>query len=107
MERAIAETNRRRSLQVAYNKKHGITPKTIIKKIHDITEELDLHKKAVRTLVALDLAANPKTFVKLIREKERQMNVSVRILDFETAALLRDEIRELEKIAVNQKTASK
>ncbi|KKU68411.1 MAG: UvrABC system protein B [Parcubacteria group bacterium GW2011_GWA2_47_16] len=106
MERAIAETNRRHALQVAYNKKHGITPKTIIKKIHDITEELDLHRKAVKTLVALDLAANPKNRVKLIRDKERQMNAAVKILDFETAALLRDEIAELEKLIGNQKKAS-
>ena len=46
MERAIGETNRRRVLQEAHNKKHGITPKTIIKKIHDIMEHLDTeHKK--------------------------------------------------------------
>lgn len=107
IERAIAETNRRRALQVAYNKQHGITPQTIIKKIHDITEELDLHRKAVKTLVALDLAANPKNRAKLIRDKERQMNAAVKILDFETAALLRDEITELEKLVVNQKTSSK
>lgn len=96
MERAIGETNRRRALQVAYNKQHGITPKTIIKKIRDITEELDLHKKAVRTLVALDLATNPKNLAKLIRDKERQMNAAVKILDFESAALLRDEIAALD-----------
>ncbi|MSU55632.1 MAG: excinuclease ABC subunit UvrB [Candidatus Taylorbacteria bacterium] len=98
MERAIGETNRRRTIQLAYNKKHGITPKTIIKKIHDITEELDLHKKAVKTLVALDMAGSPKNILKLIKEKERQMNSSVKILDFETAALLRDEILELQKL---------
>ena len=40
MERAIGETNRRRERQIAYNKKHGITPKTIIKKIQDITDQL-------------------------------------------------------------------
>ena len=97
MERAIAETNRRRAIQVAYNKKHGITPQTIIKKIHDITEELDLHKKAVKTLMALDLSGNPKNLAKLIREKDRQMNTAVKILDFETAALLRDEIAALTK----------
>ena len=98
MERAISETNRRRVLQLAYNKTYGITPKTIIKKIHDITEELDSHKKAVRTLVQLDIAAHPKNRAKLIRDKERQMNSAVKILDFETAALLRDEIKELEKL---------
>ncbi|MSR78750.1 MAG: excinuclease ABC subunit UvrB [Candidatus Taylorbacteria bacterium] len=107
IERAIAETNRRRSIQVAYNKKHGITPKTIIKKIHDIIEELDLHKKAVKTLVALDVSVNPKNLPRLIREKDKQMNASVKILDFETAALLRDEIRELEKIVIANKNGSK
>jgi len=107
MERAIAETNRRRAIQVAYNKKHGITPKTIIKQIRDITEELDLHKKTVKALVAIDLAGNPKNRDKLIREKERQMNSAVKILDFETAAILRDEIKELEKLFALPKSALK
>jgi len=95
MERAMGETNRRRTIQLEYNKLHGITPQTIIKKIRDITEELDLHKKAVKVLLNLDLSANPKNRPKLIREKERQMNAAVKILDFETAALLRDEIAML------------
>ncbi len=107
MERAIGETNRRRELQLAYNKKHDITPKTIIKKIHDITDELDSHKKAVRLLVAMDLAVSPKNRAKLLRDKERQMNSAVKILDFETAALLRDEIKELEKLAAVSKSALK
>jgi excinuclease ABC subunit B len=98
MERAIGETNRRRALQIAYNKKHNITPKTIIKKIQDITEQLDLHKKTVRTLVAMDMAVAPKNRAKLIKEKERQMNSAVKVLDFETAALLRDEIAELQRL---------
>jgi len=93
MERAINETNRRRALQVAYNKKHGITPRTIIKKIKDITEELNReHKKAVESQIALEekmFLKNPKKF---IRQKEIQMNAAVKILDFETAAILRDEI---------------
>lgn len=100
MKRAIDETNRRRALQLAYNKAHGITPQTIIKKVRDITEELDSHKKAVRTLVALDLSTAPKNLAKLIRDKERQMNSAVRILDFESAALLRDEIKELRRLEV-------
>ncbi|MEK7077318.1 MAG: helicase-related protein, partial [Patescibacteria group bacterium] len=55
MERAISETNRRRALQLAYNKKHGITPKTIEKKIHDITEALQSeHAKAVNAVLAID-----------------------------------------------------
>ena len=107
MKRAIGETNRRRAAQTAHNAKHGITPKTIIKKIHDITETFErAHDKAVRELVTLDLASlgpaaagrgvDKKTLPRLIREKYRQMSAAVKELDFETAALLRDEIKTLE-----------
>ncbi len=96
MERAIKETYRRRAKQLAYNKEHGITPKTILKKIHDITEAMQNdHQKTVSRLLALDEQAfleNPK---KVIKEKEAQMEDAVRELDFETAALLRDEIKAL------------
>ncbi|MBI5005445.1 MAG: excinuclease ABC subunit UvrB [Candidatus Lloydbacteria bacterium] len=106
MERAISETNRRRALQIAYNKKHGITPKTIEKKIHDITEALQSeHAKAVNAVLAIDkekFAANPKKLQKIITEKEKQMNAAAKILDFESAAILRDEIVELEKISAKK-----
>lgn len=96
MKRAIDETNRRRDVQEAYNKKHKITPKTIIKKIKDITEAMDsAHEKAVKKELELDgkiFAKNPK---KLIKLKEKQMNEAVKELDFETAAILRDEIKVL------------
>ncbi|MFM2357290.1 MAG: hypothetical protein RJA61_27 [Candidatus Parcubacteria bacterium] len=98
IERAIEETNRRRTIQVAYNKKHGITPKTIIKKIHDITEELRAHRTRTAQMdLALDaelLKNNPE---KIIKQKERLMNAAVKILDFETAAILRDEIRIIQE----------
>jgi excinuclease ABC subunit B len=98
MERAIGETSRRRELQLAYNKKHNITPRTIIKKIKDITEELNRdHKKAVDSELALEEVAFKKNPRKLIRQKELQMNSAVKILDFESAALLRDEIVVLTK----------
>lgn len=123
MERAIGETNRRREIQLAYNKKHNITPKTIIKNIKDITEELeDKHEKSVKTELDLDIEIFKKTFVKdksnkgknekdsiknlllsdeertlmvykkIITIKEKEMNKAVKELDFETAAILRDEI---------------
>ena len=96
MERAISETNRRRALQVAYNKKHDITPKTIIKNIKDITESLrSEHEKAVGTLLAIDRELYEKDPKRVIAEKERQMSDAVKVLDFETAAILRDEIRAL------------
>lgn len=97
MKRAMDETERRRKIQTEYNKKHGITPKTIMKKISDITDTMEtMHKKAVHKLLVIDkdlFAKDPKA---LIKEKERQMNEAVKILDFETAAILRDEIKELE-----------
>ncbi len=123
LERAIGETNRRRAIQVAYNKKHGITPKTIIKRIKDITEELEnKHEKAVNAELDLDIELFKKAFKKdknkkgktekesidnlllsddernkliydkIIKMKEKEMNSAVKTLDFETAAILRDEI---------------
>ena len=96
MERAINETNRRRALQRAYNKEHDITPVTITKGIKDITENLEsLHEKTVREELALDRKVFGKDKKNLIREKVRAMNAAVKELDFETAAILRDEIRAL------------
>lgn len=115
LERAIGETNRRRSIQIAHNKKHGITPQTIIKKIKDITEELEnKHEKTVQTELGLDVELFRRTlkkekksnrflklsdqewddlvYGKIIKMKEKEMNRAVRELDFETAAILRDEI---------------
>ncbi|MFZ2149960.1 MAG: excinuclease ABC subunit UvrB [Minisyncoccia bacterium] len=123
MERALKETIRRRNIQLAHNKKHGITPKTIIKKINDITEEMESeHSKAVNAELALDVELFKKVFAKeksnkgknesdsiknlslsdeernkqvyekIIKIKEREMNKAVKELDFETAAILRDEI---------------
>lgn len=100
MRRAILETNRRRKLQLAHNKKHKITPKTIIKNIKDITDQLRTeHHKTVEKLLVIDRALYTKNPQKLIKEKERQMSEAVKILDFETAAILRDEIAALKKIS--------
>ncbi len=96
LEKAVSETNRRRAIQVAYNTKHGITPKTIIKAIIDITEELRTeHGKAVGTLLSLDNALYEQNPKKFIAEKREQMAEAVKNLDFETAAILRDEIQAL------------
>ncbi len=98
MQYAISETERRRNLQIAYNKEHGITPKTIIKKIQDITDQMKTeHTKTVDELLAIDKKMFEKDPEKLIKQKEKQMEGAVKILDFETAAILRDEIIVLQK----------
>ena len=98
MDYAIKETNRRRAIQVAYNKEHGITPQTIIKAIHDITDQLRTeHDKAVGEMVRIDEALAESDPKKLMRMKEEQMAEAVQALDFETAALIRDELFKLQE----------
>ena len=93
---AIGETNRRRAIQIEYNRAHGITPKSIHKKIKDITEELQsTHDKALKELYLLDQSKFAKDPAKLIRQKEKEMTKAAKELDFESAALLRDEIAML------------
>ena len=97
LEKAISETNRRRALQLAYNEKHGITPKTIKKEIRDIAESMRTeHQRTIDELLVLDTLAykdDPKAF---ITRKREEMAEAVEQLDFETAALIRDEIYKLE-----------
>ena len=96
LEKAIGETNRRRAVQVAYNKKHNITPVTITKAIKDITSELrSEHGKAVAELMQVDAELYKKNPRGFIAEKKKEMAEAVKNLDFETAALLRDEIYAL------------
>ncbi|MDB5225497.1 MAG: UvrB, excinuclease subunit excinuclease subunit [Candidatus Adlerbacteria bacterium] len=93
LKKAISETNRRRAIQVAYNTKHGITPTTIKKAIKDITDELRTeHGRAVQQLLDVDQDLYKKDPRKFIAEKREQMAEAVKNLDFETAAILRDEM---------------
>lgn len=98
MQRAMDETGRRRDIQLAFNKKHGITPKTIQKQIKDITEQLESdHEKAVRANLLLDQEVFKKNPKQLIKLKRQEMEQAVKELDFESAAILRDEIKYLEE----------
>lgn len=98
MTAAIGETNRRREVQLAYNKEHGITPQTIKSKIKDITDQFKKeHDRAVDKLIKIDIESD-KSIKDIIKDKKSQMEDAVKLLDFETAALLRDELFALEEI---------
>jgi excinuclease ABC subunit B len=97
IERAISETDRRRKIQVAYNREHHITPRTIVRKISDILPSIDIDE-----ILKLETAPVPRSktaLQRLIVEKERDMRAAAKELNFELAGILRDEIRELNKKA--------
>ena len=99
MKRAVDETNRRRTIQQSYNKEHNITPKTILKSIKDITEGIEsLQKKTALSLIKNDIKITGQKAAKLIKQKEKEMREAAKALDFETAAILRDELKELQRI---------
>ena len=105
LQKSIDETNRRRQVQLDYNKKHSITPTTIAKEIKDITEQMRTeHEATIETLLVVDRVLYEKDPKATIAEKRRQMEEAVKILDFETAALIRDEILALESSKKSRKS---
>jgi excinuclease ABC subunit B len=93
MKRAMDETNRRRVIQVKYNEEHGIVPASIVKAVHDLTDSMrattgDKEKATLGKMPKDELA-------RLIKELEKQMKQAAQELEFEKAALLRDQILEL------------
>jgi excinuclease ABC subunit B len=105
MRRAIDETNRRRAKQLAYNQEHGIIPVSIVKAVRDLTDRVAVHSTAepkpgyatrrVQSTETADLR-------KLIQELEKQMKEAAKNLEFEKAAVLRDEIFELRAILAEE-----
>ena len=93
MERAITETERRRSLQIAFNKEHGIVPKTIIKDVRDVLEITSKNKVEEKTRKK-KLSSSEKQ--QLIEKLTAEMKNAAKLLEFEHAAYLRDKIRELQ-----------
>ncbi len=107
IKQAVKETDRRRKIQLEYNKKHGITPKTIEKNIKNILAEFGIkprnatNKKQGATnkneILKLDLLGDKRPIVEIIKDKEQQMKRAAKNLEFELATILRDEIKELKK----------
>lgn len=93
LKKALQETERRRTKQIAYNKAHGITPQTIHKNTKDIRElfGVEVDPKA-EDVLRIELSAEPHDIARVIQEKEEEMKQAARTLDFETAAILRDEL---------------
>ena len=96
MKAALDETNRRRKIQVEYNKKRNITPATIQKAIHDIGERLKELQPQAEVTQELDFSKVPKDQVKgLIRDLTDEMESAAKNLEFERAAILRDQLLEI------------
>jgi excinuclease ABC subunit B len=96
IKKAVEETERRREVQLRYNKEHNITPKTIKKSITNILDQFGLTKEK-KEFVRLDLLGDARNIKEIIRAKKKQMTEAAERLEFELASLLRDEIKELEK----------
>ncbi|WP_277668307.1 excinuclease ABC subunit UvrB [Caproiciproducens galactitolivorans] len=92
MESAIRETERRRALQTAYNKEHGIVPKTITKKVSEILE-ISTHKEDDKEKKQKRLS--PAERIRMIEQLTKEMKAAAKLLEFEHAAYLRDKIKQL------------
>ena len=109
MRNAIDETNRRRNKQVKYNQEHGIEPASIVKAIHDLTERLGAatgvaEGRAAYAAERMKGAAPipPNELKRIIHEMEAQMKQAAKNLEFEKAAVLRDQIYELRSLLAEE-----
>jgi excinuclease ABC subunit B len=108
LKKAIAETDRRRAIQVAHNIAHNITPETITKKISDIRAELMGDRTAAtKKILRIEMTASPQELREVIAEKKGEMQDAAANLLFETAGLLRDEITVLEAELAQKEAVSK
>jgi excinuclease ABC subunit B len=104
MHQAIDETNRRREIQVAYNEEHHIVPASVVKSVRDLTDRLardagveptgDIRKKASKM--------EQKELARMIAELEKQMKAAAKALEFERAAMLRDQVYELRAMLADE-----
>jgi len=106
MHRAIDETERRRTKQIAFNQTHNIEPASIIKEVRDLTDQLAAraiaeHPAEYKAFTPAQMPLDELS--RLIKELERQMKAAAEALEFEKAAALRDQIFELREILVDKK----
>jgi excinuclease ABC subunit B len=102
MKRAIDETNRRREIQISHNEKYGIIPQTIKKPIENNLLSLVESYRNLEDIVAeemVDMGIDKKSLPKLIDKLEKDMHKSAKLLDFERAAEIRDQLKKLREMA--------
>jgi excinuclease ABC subunit B len=105
MKAAIDETYRRRALQIAHNEQNGIVPRGIVKEIKDITDRV---RAVAEEQIGYSTGGKPgiiaeiprDELLRMVKELEGQMKAAARDLEFEKAALLRDQIIELRRITM-------
>ncbi|AFH59256.1 excinuclease ABC subunit UvrB [Paenibacillus caseinilyticus] len=95
MDKALKETERRRTIQMAYNEKHGITPQTIQKKVRDVIEATKVAEQKTEYLADVKTKMSKKDRMSLIERMEQEMKEAAKNLQFERAAELRDAVLEL------------
>ncbi len=101
MEAAISETNRRRQIQMAYNKEHNIVPKTIKKPVENNLLQLVSSYRNLEDIVAeemVEMNLSVKDIPKLIQKLEKDMHSAAKVLDFERAAEIRDQLKKLREM---------
>jgi len=102
MQFAIDETNRRRKIQEEYNIKNNIKPTSIVKEVRDITEKIKENNLDKSDNYKIENISD-KNINKLIKDLEKEMKNAAKILEFEKAALLRDQITELRKNLIDKR----
>ncbi len=108
MKRAIEETNRRRAIQEAYNTEHNITPRSIVKQVRDLTDRVrgQISEEYVPADGEITAASLPKDELhRMIKELESEMKSAAKALEFEKAAMLRDQIIELKQVLAEKDPA--
>jgi excinuclease ABC subunit B len=103
MRKAIDETNRRRAKQIAYNEAHGIEPQSIVKSVRDLTDRVRVIAEE-KPAYEISRAIPKDELTRLIKELEKQMKAAAAALEFEKAALLRDQIIELRQAVAAEDT---